>query len=131
MSKTFEDLFRKRFGRPPTEDEMGAFIDESVTSHNQSGGITARTVNIGPQPRVFDDVFRQQILAQVPKTNPITVAAVMGDGEALSLAREIFAFLEAEGYPLQDTGVSQEVYSGPVEGVVLQGSKFVVGRNMG
>jgi len=36
-------------------------INQNVTSHNQSGGVTAHTVNVAPRRRTLDDGLKQQI----------------------------------------------------------------------
>jgi hypothetical protein len=49
----------------------------SVTSYNQSGGITAHTVNVGTPPRTLSDSqsapLKAQILSKLSRTKPITV----------------------------------------------------------
>lgn len=115
---------------PPSAAGSGTYIDQRVTSHNQSGGITAHTVNIGSQQRTITEALKQQIRTQVPRALPITVVAVMGDGEALRFAHELHAFLSSEGFPLRENGVSQAMYSEPVEGLAFNpvSAEFVVGN---
>jgi hypothetical protein len=50
-----------RVRRTTVADEPKIHTDESVTSHNQSGGITARNVNIGHQPGVTGVVLREAV----------------------------------------------------------------------
>jgi hypothetical protein len=101
----------------------------SVTSHNQSGGITAHTVNVGTQPRQLSAASAAQLEAQLPKGKPVSVAAVMGDQEAFSFATQITEYLRSKGYAVD--GVSQVVYSGPVVGQFIKptetGFEVVVG----
>ena len=114
----------------PSAAGSGTYIDQRVTSHNQSGGITAHTVNIGPQQRTVTEALRQQIRTQVPRIKPITVIAVMGDGEALRFARELHDVLKAEGFPLREDGVSQGMFSEPVDGLNfnVDTAEFIVGN---
>ena len=95
------------------DDENNIF---NVSSTNQSGGITAGQVNIGTQPRVLTDQNRAQILSIVEARNgaPISVTAVLGDGEAFQYAEQIKAFLESKGHQVK--GVNQAVYTGPMMG---------------
>ena len=85
-----------------------------VTSYNQSGGITAHTVNVGAQPRHFNAETAAQLTQMIQKGKPVNVVAVMGDQEAFQFAAEIKAYLESQGYAV--SGVDQAVYLGPVVG---------------
>ncbi len=116
-----------------------AQVAQNVTSYSQSGGITAGTVNIGPVPRSLNNEvwavpLKAKILRELPRDKPITVMAVMGDSEAISLAQEIAAFLKANGFPLtEDGGISQGIFSGPVKGLGVRDDgktrTFIVGAN--
>lgn len=83
----------------------------NVTSYNQSGGITAHTVNIGPQPRTLSTMpkLTASLRDLVPKTKPVDVYAVMGDADGMQFASEIYAFLGANGYKLKYPHISQGV----------------------
>jgi hypothetical protein len=86
-----------------------------VTSHNQTGGITAGLVNIGPPQRKLGprgQAVWNQILTD--KTKTVTVVAVLGDGEAFSYATQIKKYLIAQGYSVK--GVDQAVYAVPISG---------------
>lgn len=132
ISETFEDMFRKRFGRSPTNDELTALINQSVTSHNQVGGITAHTVNFGPQPRRLQETLKAQILSEIPRSTPIKVLALLGDAEACQFAEEIHAFLRNSGFPLAEEGISRCIFSGTIKGLNFNPdtSEFIVGANI-
>jgi len=106
----------------------------NVTSYYQTGGITAGTLNVGPQPRVLRDEDKRLLLDKLPRDKPIEITALLGDGEAISLATDIYAFLKANGFKMADTGISQGVFTGPVNGVQIAtgGPKIsiVVGANL-
>ena len=80
--------------------------------------------------------MKQQILREIPKDKPITVMAVMGDGEAIQFALEIHAFMKANGYTMKEAdGISQGVFTGAVKGVGLRPESngdltFIVGTNI-
>lgn len=101
----------------------------SITSNNQSGGITAHTVNIGSARRQLDAASAQQLLQALPKNKPVKVVAVMGDQEAVAFATQILDHLKANGY--QAEGVDQAVYSQPVVGQFINptasGFEVVIG----
>jgi hypothetical protein len=90
---------------------------QTITSTNQSGGITAGTVNVGSQPRVLDDDAKMPLLKGVPKIKPVQVTAVLGDGEAMSFATAIMNFLKVNGYTVY--GINQAVYTTIVSGTII------------
>jgi hypothetical protein len=111
---------------------------QNVTSYNQSGGITAGTVNIGPQPRHMESIeaspLKNQLLTNLPRDKPIVVMAVMGDAEAMQFAQEIAKFLNDNHFPLKENGkISQGVFAGPLNGIELREDEatrtLIVGAN--
>jgi hypothetical protein len=87
----------------------------NVASHNQSGGITAGVVNVGPQPRKIDAGLMSQLTQILPeKTKKVTVTTIMGDGEAFAFATQIKDYLVQQGYDVN--GVNQAVFSEPLFG---------------
>lgn len=90
----------------------------SVTSNNQSGGITANTVNVGSNPRRITRDLEDQVMQMTAGYKRITVTAVLGDGEALQFADSIFRFLKAKGRNVE--GVNQAVYMQPVVGQIAE-----------
>jgi len=101
----------------------------SITTNNQTGGITAHTVNIGSARRLLDAASAQQLLQALPKDKPVRVVSVMGDQEAFAFATQILDHLMTHGY--QAEGVDQAVYSQPVVGQFINptasGFEVVVG----
>jgi hypothetical protein len=101
----------------------------SITSNNQSGGITAHTVNIGSMRRQLDAASAQKLLQTLPKNKTVKVVAVMGDQEAFAFATQILGHLKANGY--QAEGVDQTIYSQPVLGQFINptdsGFEIVIG----
>jgi excinuclease UvrABC ATPase subunit len=91
----------------------------NINSYNQSGGITAYNVNIGPQDRKLTESTGQQLIDELKKRpdKEITVTAVMGDGEAFRFASQVKNFLTEKGY--DPKGVNQAVYTNPVEGQII------------
>ena len=92
--------------------------DVHITSINQSGGITAGTVNIGNPTRTITDQNKAFLQEHLPKDAPVTVVCTMGDGEAHSFANDILNWLQANGYS-NAKGVDQAVWSQPVIGIGL------------
>lgn len=93
--------------------------EAKIISNNQSGGITAHTVNVGtvnmgPQPRMLNDQLAQQLLAAIPQGKLVTVVAVMGDQEAFQFATQVKNFLASREYNV--SGVDQAVYTQPIIG---------------
>lgn len=71
-----------------------------VTSHNQSGGITAYNVNIDGQPRRFNQEYAKNLRLHLPndRSKKVLIIAQMGDKEAFQFASEIKEYLESEGW---------------------------------
>jgi hypothetical protein len=106
----------------------------NITSHNQMGGVTAHTVQIGKVQRVLGDVLKNQILSQLPRDKPITVLGVMGDPESCILAESIHAFLKSNNFPLaEQDGISQAVFMPMAKGLIVKPLEdrieFIVGSN--
>jgi hypothetical protein len=104
------------------QDKPPATINQNVTSHNQSGGITAHTVNIGPQRRDLNSPWgaplKAQILDKIPRDKEIGIVAVMGDVECYELGMQLHTFLKANGYRLKESdGISQGVFMPPPRNV--------------
>jgi hypothetical protein len=113
---------------------QGPMIDQSVTSYNQQGGITAHSVTIGPQQRNLDsptsEQLKQQMLSQLPRDKDITVMAILGDTESITFAQQIHSFLKDNGFKLKEpNGISQGVFTGAVHGLQFNPdtNTFVVG----
>jgi hypothetical protein len=91
----------------------------NITSNNQRGGITAHTVNVGPQQRTIaindtqSDVARG-ILNTIPRTSNIELHALMGDQEALNFAWQIMAWLRANGYTIGDENPHVSMFTQPI-----------------
>lgn len=101
----------------------------SVTSHNQSGGITAHTVNIGALPRILDPVSAQQLTNALPARVAVEVVSVWGDQEAFQFATQVKNYLVGAGYTV--SGVHQAMFNQPVLGQVIENqanqNKVIIG----
>lgn len=86
-----------------------------ITSHNQSGGVTAHTVNFGPTARTMNAQMGEQLKQHIPTTAKVTITAVLGDGEAFGFANQVMTWLQGNGYA-NVNGVNQAVYQKPVIG---------------
>lgn len=89
------------------DDKQIPRIDQSVTSYNQSGGITAHTVHMRTPPRDLHtspgaDTFKKQLLTDIHKGEPVTLMAVAMDNEAHSFALQIAEFLTGNGYQIKE-----------------------------
>jgi hypothetical protein len=113
------------FGIKPEEKKMSKEEDKkiNVTSYNQSGGITAYNVNIGPQDRRLGDKLTNQLDEIISQNSgkKIVVTAVMGDQEAFKFASQIKNYLVSKGY--EPEGVNQSVYTQPVFGQIIDVKK--------
>ena len=72
------------------------------------------------------------MLRDLPRDRPITVEAIMGDGEAAEFALLVHAFLKANGFTMAGEGISHRVAEVPpinqtVEPNNAGGLSFIVG----
>jgi len=92
----------------------------NINSFNQSGGITAHTVNMGVQPRHINDAIKSDLdnkLSGHSKENEIRIASSFGDGEAAIFAHEIVEYLKSKGHKVH--GGIYEVWSRPIIGQAI------------
>jgi hypothetical protein len=119
----------------PLMNYKGPIINQNVTSHNQSGGITAHTVTVNPRRTLASpqmEGLKRQMLSELSKDKPITVMGIWGDTESCMFAEEIHAFLKANGFNMKEAnGISQGVFTRTPRGLIVEpegdGLKFVVG----
>lgn len=78
-------------------------------------------VHIGAQERHLNLNVQNQLSGLIPKGKKVDLTCILGDGEGYNFATEIKNFLEAEGYKVN--GVNQSVFSGPVNGQILEQPK--------
>jgi hypothetical protein len=87
----------------------------NITSNYQMGGITAHTVNFGPQARQMNERLGEQLKQRIPTSSKVNVVSVLGDGEAFGFANQVLQWLKGNGYA-NAKGVDQAVYEQPVMG---------------
>lgn len=80
----------------------------NITSHNQSGGITAYSVNVhnsSPQ-RKLDNNFAEELLKALnyDKNIKVRISAVMGNQEAYTFGEEIRNFFVSKGWEIDSVG---------------------------
>lgn len=112
-----------------SDEKNGGSNNVFVTSHNQSGGITAHTVNVGLAARLVDENLIRQINETIPKGSIVNVNAVLGDQEAFGFASKILAWLRNNGYKntKNEHGVDQAMYNQPIPPLslkVISGTEF-------
>ena len=74
---------------------------QNVTSYNQSGGITAGIVNVGPQRLAFSPDLGHQLLTNMPdKNKPVRLNGVGGDADQ-AVVMQIESFLRENGYQVE------------------------------
>lgn len=73
----------------------------NTSSYNQSGGITAHTVNFKRSDRHLTEEFKADLLSKLPREKvPITLRALT-QPEPLTFAKEIEKILKEEGWEVQ------------------------------
>lgn len=90
----------------------------SITSYNQSGGITAQHVHVNPKmQRVMGAGLKSGLLAKVPRNKRIVVWSSMGIEESYILANEIFSFLKNNGFTVFGESAFQQMFTTPLRGI--------------
>lgn len=111
-------MFGNNDGKKPPQGPFA--LNQNVTSHNQSGGITAHTVNqFAPPDRKLTDRDKREIAEMIPAGAKVRVSVSMGDAEAFSLGKEIEAHLVASGYDVTPDEFSQAVWNQPMRGKMI------------
>jgi hypothetical protein len=108
--------------QPPPIDNQGT---GSAYSFGPKGGITAGRVNGGSRKRSLSDPtfegLKLQMLSELPRDEPITVMAVLGDRESIDFAQEIHTFLKKNEFMLkQPDRISQAIFADSPKGVGLR-----------
>ena len=91
----------------------------NVTSHDQSGGITAHTVNIDTktQRRVTAEL-EASFLKDLPNDRPVRVFGMNGNSESMNFANEIYQVLESHGYTMLGECAHPAMIFSPPIGIV-------------
>lgn len=99
----------------------------NVTSHNQTGGVTAGKVTINLQPGWRDlskapAEFKRELLQELTphKGRRMVLTATMGDTEAVVFAEQLIAYLRSEGFNVKDKP-NQAITHPPYKALVLGG----------
>jgi hypothetical protein len=95
-----------------------------IASNNQSGGITAHTVNFEKPQRQIDETFKKELLFELQKhaTNerPVVLMVSSGyDAETISLYNQLKAFLLSTRINFKDDGFTTFHPSQPVFGIKI------------
>jgi len=92
-----------------------------VTSHNQSGGITAQSVHVNAQmQRKMGETLKKGLLANVPRNKRVVVWSSMGSQESHVFATEIFRFLRRNGFEVFGDSAHQQIFLTPLHGIELR-----------
>ena len=102
------------------DDQTGGAQQEihNVTSREQSGGITAHTVNLDTKPRrTLTPETKATLLRDLSNDRPVRVMGMNGDSESMSFANEIYDGLKANNYTmLNESAMSHQFFNPPVFG---------------
>jgi len=125
-------------GHMVEKDGSNIYKDESVTSHNQQGGQTARNIiNVGTQQRTLRNLNAQNIVDKILEYSgtKVDVTAIMGDSEAGKFAQEIKTLLDSAGWITGE--VNYAMYLPMPTGIAVQSPQdnvpkalFVLGQSL-
>ena len=97
-------------------DEQKFSEVHNVTSNNQSGGITAHTVNAFPKPRRLNSDKCESISNKLfpYRDRPILIDTILNDREAIIYAKDTESCLQRKGFQIE--GIQKTLYEVPPEG---------------
>lgn len=72
-------------------------INQNVTSHNQTGGITAHTVVVGTRKLKFEIAVANDLVAKLPSGKPIKLVSV-GSQSDHAVADQYLGYLKDRGF---------------------------------
>src|SRR5262245_40675219 len=78
-------------------NQNGPVINQNVTSHNQTGGITAHTVIVGTQKLRFESAIASELVAKLPSGKPIRLVSI-GSASDQAVADQYMTFLKDRGF---------------------------------
>lgn len=111
------EFFQNVFGSD-NNSQQTPIIEEyhQVSSTNQSGGITAHTINARKSARHINQRLKAQINGLIPadKSEKIIVSSSLNDSEAFAFAKEIKDYLVSQGRNVE--GVNQVITIPPAVG---------------
>ena len=92
-----------------------------MPTYNQNNQFGDNVMNFGPQPRELNSQLQDQLRQLITNGFQVNITSILGDGEAYNFAHQIKNYLESQGY--QVNGVNQAIYSGPVNGQIIEPPK--------
>jgi hypothetical protein len=85
--------------------------NQGIVTQGQSGG---QNVIINPRiTRHLDDAMRAGLLKDLPKDKPVLVLGMNGNTESMNYAKEIYAFLKDNDYPMKDKEAGWHMFFNP------------------
>lgn len=92
-----------------------------VTSHNQSGGITAGQVNIGSQQRKISQQAANILVSELRKSSSekYMIECIYGDSETFRLASVIDNILQLAGWENEHETVVHSALAGPPSAITV------------
>ncbi len=90
--------------QPIREIPLTEKFAQNVTSYGQQGGITAGTVNIGPQRLAFSPDLGNELLAKMSNKKKVIIRSIGGYADQ-AVASEIKDFLQRNGYEVTLTPI--------------------------
>ena len=96
------------------KSEKRPIVDQAVTSHNQSGGITAHTVNLDRRiKRTMTDDLKSGLLRDMPRDKPVQVMGMNGNTESMAFADEIHQLLRTHGFRMANDAATWHMFFDP------------------
>ena len=96
-----------------------------VISQNQTGGITAHTINYGIPPRQITESSANELIADLKKypAESFRISCIMNNSESFRLAQNLEQILKLAGWKGSADGIEQKIFNEPIKNVLVEVDK--------
>lgn len=104
---------------------IGTVNGDVVISNNQTGGITAHTINYGIPPRKITDDWANQLLLELKKlpVDTFQMHCLMNSSESYELAVRIEKILLSAGWKTSPNGIQRKIFNEPIKNIIVEVNK--------
>lgn len=119
-----ENMADKKKTNQESINNIGVVNGNVVISNNQTGGVTAHTINYGIQPRVISDDWANQLITELKKipADTFQMHCLMNSSESYELAVRIENILHAAGWTSQGA-IQRKIFNVPMKNIILEVNK--------
>ena len=93
-----------------------------VISQNQTGGITAHTINYKTPPRQINQTAADELIVELKKHPPenFRLHSIMNNSESYETAQMIEQILKQAGWKAAPNGIMQKIFNVPMKNIIVE-----------